>query len=216
MRIAGTISLIVLLAAAAVVPFLGALLEYQDPPQRADYIVTFAGDRTLVQKATELYQQGYSAKVLLGRVDDPAAHTATTGARTETDIPARALDGVPASVATLFASGHADLADAAAAVRSIVEDRRVKIILVTPRAQSWRAKMMFEDEMPRARFFLVLPEEGRIGVPWWTDRESALLTVTETTKLVHYWVSNLRSSQSATRPHRDAQRPSDVPDPVQR
>ena len=207
-RIAGTVSLVILIAVAALVPFLGALLEYQDQPQRADYIVTFAGDRNLMQKTADLYQQGYANRILLGRsrdVADTAGKAGTTGARPDGESRDAATvppdePGVPASVTTTFGSDRDDLHEAAIAVHKLAEDRRAKVILVVPRAQSWRAKLIFEDEMPKVRFFVVSQEEGKIGIPWWTDEPSTVTTMVETAKLFHHWVDSIRTRAPDVKP----------------
>lgn len=65
LQVAGLLAILALLVAIGTFMFLAPLLQYQDRPERADYILPLAGNEDRLVKAAELYKQGLAPKILL-------------------------------------------------------------------------------------------------------------------------------------------------------
>ncbi len=192
----GVLSIVILVTAAAAMPFLGTWLESQDYLEKADYIVPLPGDNRRLLKAAELYKQGFAPSILLSREPSQPAGSPTVDPY-EAQLRVLEQEGVPGASTESLGSTQATIAGTAEALKTLVEGRRAKVIVVASGIQSLRTKMIFEDAVPRARFIVVSPADGSIERPWWNSQESALRTIAEATQLAHYWIgSSLRGLQT--------------------
>ena len=98
--------------------------------------------------------------------------------------------GVPGNALESFGDGHVSTAEEAEALRDFLSTRSggmaKRIILVTSPYHARRAKLIFSDTIPEVMFMVTSPPENRLKAQWWTDRESAILSVLESFKFVHY------------------------------
>jgi uncharacterized SAM-binding protein YcdF (DUF218 family) len=192
----GVLSIVILVTAAAAMPFLGTWLESQDYLEKADYIVPLPGDDQRLLTAAELYKQGFAPRILLSHELPPPAGSPSTDTY-ESQLRVLEKEGVPRASTASLGSNQATIVDTAEALKTLVEGRRAKVIVVASGIQSLRTKVIFEDVVPRARFIVVSPADGGVERPWWNSQESALRTIAEATQLAHYWIgSSLRALQT--------------------
>lgn len=187
----GAVTIVLLVAGAMAAPFLGTLLEQQDDPERADYIVALPGGDDRLAKAAELYKQGFAPRMLLGGEASSAAADLyeAQSARLE-------QEGVPRASTTRLAPNSVTIAGLAEALRAFADGRRLKLIVVAPAISSLRTKVVLEDAMPRARVIVVALDDGTIERPWWNSTDSAARTLAEAARLARYLVvARVRSLQ---------------------
>lgn len=195
----GVLFILILVAGTAASPFLGTWLEQQDYPEKAEYIVALPGDAHRLLKAAELYNQGFAPKILLG-VEPQGSVERLRKLRLEAGYPnidsdefqLRVLEkmGVPRASTASLGADLGTIAETAEALKKQVEDRRLKIIVVTAAPQSLRTKVVFQDIMPRARFVVVSPAGGGNEPPVTSDQDALLATLAEAARLMHYWVGS--------------------------
>jgi hypothetical protein len=192
----GVLTILIAIAAAAAMPFLGTWLERPDYLEKADYIVPLPGDNHRLVMATELYKQGFAPRIVLSQ--KPQSETGSAGGDPH-EAQLRVLEqaGVPRASTVALGTNQTDIADTAEALRRLVEGKRVKVIVVATGIQSLRTRLIFEDVVPRARILVVSPPDGGVERPWWNSQESALRTIAEATQLAHYWIgTGLRTLQT--------------------
>lgn len=195
----GLLTVIGFVLALLALPVLPRILQVQDHPTKANYIVPLAGNRFRFFKAAELYKQGLAPTVLLSNAYvRPSSRYDTALKEMGIDIPRsgelqqRLLIhlGVPGSALARFGDGHISTAEEAEALRDFLSTRSggmaKRIILVTSPYHSRRAKLIFSDTIPDVEFMVTSPPEDRLKAQWWMDRKSAVLSVLETFKFAHY------------------------------
>jgi uncharacterized SAM-binding protein YcdF (DUF218 family) len=175
---------------------LGPWLQYQDQPERSDYIIPLAGDGHRLIKAAELYREGFAPKILLSN-EQVRELTRYQKLAIELGYPRPEPEafrlqllerlGVPSSATETFGQGHISTVEEAEALKRFLGDRSGTMILVTSPFQARRAKMIFERVMPQCRWLIVWPPERSLPERWWSDQRAALDTVTEIAKLLYYW-----------------------------
>lgn len=193
----GLIAVVVVVTAAVMLPFLGAWLQPQDTPERAEYIVVLGGDEHRHIKAAEIYKQGFAPTVLISN-DRVPPKSRLQQAIIELGYPnvhpleirRRIIEhfGVPRSAIGSFGDGSVSTLEEAEAFKKFVNGRPVTAILVTSPFHARRAKLTFESVMPKARFLIVSPPEGTIDGRWWRDQQSAIWTGLEAMKLAYFWL----------------------------
>ena len=200
----GFLTVLAVLAGAAAFFLLAPWLQYQDQPERADYIVPLAGDGHRLIKAAELYKQGLAPKILLSnerirpptRLQDIAAELGYPRANPlEFRQRLLAYFGVPGSAIESFGEGHISTVEEAEALKRFLAGRAHTVILVTSPYQARRAKLIFEQIMPRVRWLIVWPPEGSLPDRWWLDQGAALRSVSEATKLLYFWLGGAFRSE---------------------
>jgi len=186
----GLLSIVVMLAAALAMPFLGTWLERQDHPEKADYIMPLPGDEQRLIKAAELYKAGFAPRILVSE---------TGSAPAEVQLNALEKAGVPLAAIAPLTPASESLADTAESLKAYAGPRKFKAIVVGSGIQSLRTKLVFEDVAPRARVLVVSPSEPDDGQPWWHTEESAFKTIAEASQLARYWLaSKLPSSHGGS------------------
>ncbi|MEX0753409.1 MAG: YdcF family protein [Xanthobacteraceae bacterium] len=200
LQIIGLLTVLALAGGVAAFLFLAPWLQYQDRPERADYIVPLAGDIHRLIKAVELYKEGFAPKILLSndRIRPPT-RARELAAAVGYPVPdarefrqrALAYYGVPPEATDSFGEGHISTVEEAEALKRHLAGRAGTVILVTSPYQARRAKLIFEHVMPQVRWLIVWPPEGALPERWWTDQDAALSTVWEAAKLLHYWAGGV-------------------------
>lgn len=180
------------------------ILQVEDRIEKADMIVPLAGDWHRLIKAAELYKAGFAPLVVLSNayVRPPSRIDAI---REDMGVPRpephafrRKLLihlGVPLSAMDAFGDGHISTLEEAEAFRAYLKKHAptngndtIRVILVTSPYHTRRAKTVFEDTMPDVRFLVTAPPEDRLKKEWWTSQRSAVLSVVESLKFLHYLV----------------------------
>jgi uncharacterized SAM-binding protein YcdF (DUF218 family) len=184
----GVLSILIGLAAAVTLPFLGGWLESQGHPERADYILPLPGDQGRLIKAAELYKQGFAPRILLSREQGASGDVYASQLRV------LEREGVPGTSVVPLGSAQTEIAETADAFRTFAEGRKIKAIVVASGIQSLRTRVIFENVVPRARFIVMSAPDASVERPWWSSQESAIRTVLEATQLAQYWFgSHLRT-----------------------
>ena len=195
LQVTGLLTILALLVAVVAFMFLTPFLQYQDQPERADYIVPLAGDWERLIKAVELYKRGLAPKILLSNEQiRPPSRSQELAAKIgypsinplkyrlqllqHFEVPNRAIES--------FGHGHVSTVEEAEALKKFLGDPRGTIILVTSPYQARRAKMIFERVIPNVRWIILWPPEKRLSDRWWNDQDSALRAVSEVAKLAYY------------------------------
>jgi uncharacterized SAM-binding protein YcdF (DUF218 family) len=195
LQVAGLLTILALLVAIGTFMFLAPLLQYQDQPERADYIVPLAGDGERLIKAAELYKQGLAPKILLSNEQiRPLSRSQEIAAKIgypPTDPLKYRLQllqyfEVPDRDIESFGDGLISTLEEAEALKQFLGSPRGTIILVTSPYQARRAKIIFERMMPNVHWIILWPPEERLSDRWWSNQDSALRAVSEVAKLLYY------------------------------
>lgn len=195
LQVTGLLTILGLLVAIGTFIFLTPFLQYQDRPERADYIVPLAGDWERLIKAAELYKQGLAPKILLSNEQiRPPSRSQEIAAK----IGYPPIDPlkyrlqllkhfeVPDPAIESFGHGHISTVEEAEALKQFLGNPRGSIILVTSPYQARRAKIIFERVIPNVHWIILWPTEERLSNRWWSDQDSALRAVSEVAKLLYY------------------------------
>lgn len=193
----GLVTVIALLLAGAAALVMPSLLQVEDRMAKADYIVPLAGGWHRYLKAAELYKASYAPKVLLSnaKVRETTRFQKLREEMGVPEMPARELRtrllahlGVPDEAIDAFGEGHISTLEEAEALRGFLKGKPARIILVTSPAHTRRAKIIFQDVMPKSTFMMTAPPEKRIRERWWRHQKSAQRVVSETFKLAWYLI----------------------------
>ena len=195
LQVAGLLAILALLVAIGTFMFLAPLLQYQDRPERADYILPLAGNEDRLVKAAELYKQGLAPKILLSneqiRPLSRAQEIAAKIGYPPTDPSKYRLRllqyfEVPDRDIESFGHGLISTVEEAEALKQFLGNPRGTIILVTSPYQARRAKIIFERVIPSVHWIILWPPEERLSDRWWSDQDFALRAVSEVAKLLYY------------------------------
>jgi uncharacterized SAM-binding protein YcdF (DUF218 family) len=191
------LELILLILAAACVPFAGRLLSVEDPLERADAIFVLAGSRAeRWLEARDLFRERYAPLILLsaGRPADIESVLAKQGVHLPNEAQAArdALTtlGVPADRIEILEGFPDNTADEGRHLRPYAIDRRWRtIIVVTSKLHTRRAALAIRRELDGTSIRIVMrptryddTDSGR----WWQRRKTIRDVMTELPKLVGY------------------------------
>jgi uncharacterized SAM-binding protein YcdF (DUF218 family) len=200
LQMIGGLTVLAVVAATLTMLVMGQWLQYQPPLEKSDYLVPLAGDDNRLLTAIELYKQGYAPMILLSNVYVPPLSRAEK-LQGELGHPMihphqlrrEMLDhfGVPATATAEFGQSHISTTAEAESLRQYLGDRTVRVILVTSPFHARRAAITFKSVMPRAQFLVAVTPEYRLSDPWWREQASALLTMSEVTKLTFFWLGGV-------------------------
>ena len=200
LQVIGGLTVLAVVATTLTMLVMGQWLQYQPPLEKGDYLVPLAGDDNRLLTAIELYKQGYAPMILLsnnyvpplsraeklqGELGHPIIHPH--------QLRREFLDhlGVPAIATAEFGQSQISTTVEAEALRQYLGDRAVKVILVTSPFHARRASIIFKSQMPRVQFLVAVTPEYRLSDPWWREQGSALLTMSEVTKLIFFWLGGV-------------------------
>jgi len=194
-RVAWGVGVVALCAAALVVGFLRAGIYLDTPsqqPERADLIVALGGDvGPRVQKAAELYRQGFSPAVLLTGMEGGQAETRSHYLHWR----ARFLVDrkVPAS-ALLFDEVSTNTWEEAVNTLSLMRARKMKSVLLVSDPPHLRRLdrvwgKVFAGSGIQYRL-IAAPMEKWDAARWWSNEASAQYVITEYIKLGYYWLAH--------------------------
>jgi uncharacterized SAM-binding protein YcdF (DUF218 family) len=165
---------------------LGAYLEQDSPPAKADVIFVLAGDAYghRILKAGDLVRQGYAPQAV---ISGPPGNYGFY--ECDLAIPFAEKAGYPASYFLRFpveAHSTREESDAAAAEFHKLGVKRV--LLVTSTFHTRRAGKLFRAAAPDIEFVVVgAPDEHFRADGWWRDREAQKTFVYEWMKTVAGW-----------------------------
>ena len=211
LQLVGTLALILAVAVAVMLVVLPGWLQNQDEPTKSDYLVVLAGDNHRLLKASELYRAGYAPKLLLSNERErPLSRIEILTNELGFPLPPKRRvvrelifqhAGVPSDAVQEFGNALVSTLEEAEALKALLGNRTFKAIIVTSAFHAKRAKITFESVMPQAHFLVLSPPERTIAQRWWSDPDSALLVMSETAKLLHFWLgSPFRGEAQLTHP----------------
>ena len=159
---------------------LAELLQREDKPQKADFIFPLAGNFARLDKAAQLYKEGFAPKIFMS---DGYGRNRLIAARVPVD-------------AIVWPGGIThSTAEEVEVLRSFVGDRPASILVVASPFEALRAKFIFKWTLPRANFLIVCTDSDRIPREWWRDKEAALLAVSEVAKILYFFTGGVFSTE---------------------
>ena len=193
----GLLTIATLIAGSFAFVQLASWLQYEDIPEKADFIFPLSGDGARLMKAGELYRSGYASKILLS--NEFRSHLLTFDVEvshlqrgpSEFQLNRLLASDVPLGDMQAFGENVLSTAEEAEALRSFLGDRAVTVILVTSPYQARRAKIIFEYHLPRIKWLIVHPDQDRLPSRWWRDKDASLTALTEIAKLTFYLVGGV-------------------------
>lgn len=214
LQLIGLVTVLGIIGILIVLPLLPRLLQVEDPVTKADMIVPLAGEWHRLIKAAELYKAGVAPKVVLSnsRIRPPSRIDKIREDMGLPRTPPREFRhrlmihlGVPADAMADFGNGHISTSEEAEAFRAFIKKNAtseqatqpLRVILVTSPYHTRRARLTFRDAMPDIRFSVTAPPERRLEPQWWKDRDSAVLSVLESFKFMHYLLGGRFRAQAA-------------------
>jgi uncharacterized SAM-binding protein YcdF (DUF218 family) len=177
---------------------LGSWLVVQDPLDRADAIVVLGGTMYERQmEAVDLYKEGWAPKIYVlreladwGEVELIARgipYTRTVDLQIDT---IKKL-GVPAdSIGVLEAAGST-AEEAQHVLRLATEQRFGKVIVVTSKQHTRRARLVMNRRLPPAGVTAIIRAsryDRSDTDAWWRNRSTLRFTLFETQRLLGYWI----------------------------
>lgn len=185
LALAGT----VLLAAVfhtQVLTALGAYLERDSPPSKADVAFVLAGDASgrRILKAAELVRDGYVPQAV---VSGPSGNYGFY--ECDLAIPFAVKAGYPASYFLPFPmEAHSTRQEAKAAAQELHKLGARRVLLVTSNYHTRRAGNLFRSAAPDVQFIVVgAPDDHFRPDGWWHDREAQKTFVFEWLKTFAGW-----------------------------
>lgn len=165
---------------------LGAYLERDTPPEKADVAFVLAGDAygRRILTGAGLVRQGYAPQAV---ISGPAAYYGFY--ECDLAIPFAEKAGYPASYFLRFPNqAHSTREEAAMAAVEFHKLGVRRVLLVTSNYHTRRAGSLFREAAPDIQFFVVgAPDEHFRVDDWWHDREARKIFLTEWVKTVAGW-----------------------------
>lgn len=170
---------------------LANLLQYENKPEKADFIFPLAGNIQRLEKAAQLYRERFASKILLSNEIGQLAQTVAQSPNTQSDTSTFQLNtlaaaGVSPKDLIPFGENLASTAEEAEALRIFLSDRSTTILLVTSPFEALRAKIIFERTLPNVKWLIICADEGRLPRQWWRDKAASQIAVTEVAKILFY------------------------------
>lgn len=196
MFVLGAVLLSTVLATFA---FTGRFLYIEDPLERADAVLVFAGtfgERPL--EAADLYRAGYAPLIVLTREAPDGGQVAL--ARRGAPMPDRAdlardaivRLGVPPAAILTLAAIHDSTADEARSFRTLIQARRWgRVIVVTSKTHTRRARMTMNRTCGDLGVKILMRAsryDPSDPAHWWRRRADARSVLFEIQKYVLYWL----------------------------
>jgi len=191
-KVIGFITIVFLIISAGGLLFAGYWLQAGDKIVKADAIFILGGSYLRPSYAGELYVQGYASTIYVGRSvyreDDYMIRKAGVNLPPQEEIYRRLLieKGVPENAVEFFGKSLINTVDEAKALKKVIGNKSIKLILVTSPYHVRRAKMIFEDILPTCTILATGTPYESFPRKWWSTRISALKTINETIKILFY------------------------------
>ena len=155
---------------------LADILQREDKPQKADFIFPLAGDFNRLEKAAQLYKQGYAPKIFMS---DGYGRNRLIAARVPVD-------------AIVWPGGITrSTAEEVEVLRSFVGDRPASILVVASPFEALRTRIILKRTLPRANFSIVCTDNDRLPREWWRDKAASLLAVSEVAKILYFFTGGV-------------------------
>ena len=172
--------------------FAGEWLVLNESLAKSDAIVLLSGGMARPLYGADLYLKGYAPLIYVSRpkVDEQVLQVEELGIhipRNEELYKEILLKkGVPEEAITFYSQGHVSTVEEAESLRKVVGDGPIKLLVVTSPYHTRRAKAIFTDVLPNAEIRVVATPYERFDPQWWTDKNSAMAVILETTQTLYY------------------------------
>ena len=199
-RVAVAVILLLLLSAAAFLPFAGRYLVREDPLEPVDAIFVLAGARVeRWLEAWELTREGATGHVLLspGRRESAHARLDALGIPypSEAELARDALVqlGLPAARVSILPGDLDNTAEEAVALRRHAASAGWRrILVITSKYHTRRTRFAFRREFDDSGvviFVRASRHDASVPERWWTRRADVRFVVSELQKLPAYWLT---------------------------
>jgi len=181
--------------------YAASILVVETIPKQSDVGLVLAGDFSRALYASDLYHQGFIAKIWLSKPERERALRQLDAVGVpfprQEDISRAVLlrKEVPDDRIEMFGREVVSTIEEARAVAELLEQRPEvhSLLLITSRFHVRRAEAIFRMVL-RAHPYIDIhavgtPYDGFIVDQWWKDRDSARQVVLETAKLLLFWVN---------------------------
>lgn len=197
LHLTGALTLLLVVAVAAFLPFAGRFLVIDDPPQASDAVFVLAGARVeRWLEAVDLYRERIAPRIVLspGRMEPAEEDLRRTGVRIPNDgeIARDAMIqlGIPGEAIAILPGSLDNTAHEAAALRTFVATTGWKTVtVVTSRYHTRRTRFAFAREF-RGTDLSILVRATRHDRSdprrWWRSRSDARFVINELQKLLAY------------------------------
>jgi uncharacterized SAM-binding protein YcdF (DUF218 family) len=193
------------IAAAALIvigfyPFMrvGAWLVVEDPLQKADAIFVLGGTRyERPMEAVNLYRDQWAPRITLMRQISDAGELELErrgiAFRREVDEQIEVMSqlGVPKSAITVLNEANSTADEADTLLRVATEERWKKVIIVTSKQHTRRARLVMRRRMAGTGVDVIM-RYSRVDDSdpehWWRHRSTVRFTLFETQRLIAYWI----------------------------
>ncbi|MGE4263099.1 MAG: YdcF family protein [Desulfovibrio sp.] len=205
LKLWGALSLLGLLAGAALLVLAGWWLPAEDELRPADAIVILAGDVRRSAHGADLYLRGLAPAVYLGRpFHDPPEPLCSLGLpcpRQEEVMQAvLAIKAVPPEAVHAYGDELLSTVEEAEALARALPPEARTIIVVTSPSHSRRAKVVLSRELPGRELLMSPTPHERFEREWWTHQASAKAVVLEVAKFAQYYLGQpFRTHEPETR-----------------
>ncbi|MFW5838168.1 MAG: YdcF family protein [Desulfovibrionaceae bacterium] len=192
LQILGALTLIGVVALAALFFLAPRILVVQDEPARGHAVILLGGAYSRPLYGADLYNKGLAPQVLISnaaplpirpRLEELGIHPPT-----QPDIYYDILvkKGVNGADIGFFGENLATTRDEARALAELYDDEPVTLLVVTSPFHSRRAKVVLENALPRANIVMLPSPYEDFPDDWWRRHRLALRVVMEAVKTVYY------------------------------
>ena len=195
---AAVILAVLLIVSLIALSRLGAFLVVSDPLQKADAIVVLGGtiyERQL--EAVDLYKAGMAPRICLfreisdyGERELIARHVPYLRA-VDVQIDAMEKLGVPRSAITILDEADSTAEEASHVLQLVQQDHLSKIIVITSKQHTRRARLVLGRRLARAGVTLMVHPtayDKADAERWWHERSTLRFTLFESQRLFLYWI----------------------------
>jgi len=209
LKIIGLITILCIVIGGAGLFLAGYWLQAGDeiaPFETADAIVVLGGSYFRPLYAADLYNQGVAPLIYVSRPikrkDRKLLKSVDVNLPPQVEIFRRLLvkRGVPEPAIRFFGESVISTAQEAEALKDLLGNKSKKLVLVTSPYHVRRAKLVFEDSLPKCIILSTGTPYQYFPKEWWRTRESALKVVNETVKTLFYLVGGRFTSNDISPP----------------
>ncbi|MCM3791205.1 YdcF family protein [Domibacillus indicus] len=156
-------------------PLARMFLVVDEQPTEAEVIITLSGDTGRLRKAVELYNKGYSSKIMLSNAAEPGT------------TPEEAVTlGVPEQDLLLETEATSTYTNALYTKTLMVEQGFDSAIVVSSDYHMRRVKLIFDQVYKNSGIELTYVSSLRNDEAWYRDKKNIRLTLKEFIKLPAY------------------------------
>ncbi|GMR08750.1 MAG: hypothetical protein BMS9Abin26_1757 [Gammaproteobacteria bacterium] len=191
-QIIGVLSILILLVSVIGVYFAVYWLKLDTRPVQSDIIILLSGNYSRARYGADLYNQAYAPQVLISRARphpqqadlEEIGISLQNGAQIYRQILLK--KGVPAHAIGYFGQQSISTMAEARALAKHLQQKPLKLLIVTSAYHTRRVQMVFEDLLPNADIVVVSTPYEPLPERWWQDYDAARNVILELSKVSFY------------------------------